>query len=112
MLRRPPRSTRTSTLFPYTTLFRSRPGVQQRERRRKRRQTRTFAGSQIGGELAMASTLFADIYTNIDGKLDLFLNERLNNVIDVVRRSEEHTSELQSLMRISYAVFGLKKQKN
>src|SRR3546814_14241242 len=85
MLRRPPRSTRTSTLFPYTTLFRSRPGVQQRERRRKRRQTRTFAGSQIGGELAMASTLFADIYTNIDGKLDLFLNERLNNVIDVVR---------------------------
>src|SRR3546814_4052047 len=51
----------------------------------KRRQTRTFAGSQIGGELAMASTLFADIYTNIDGKLDLFLNERLNNVIDVVR---------------------------
>src|SRR3546814_16351337 len=51
----------------------------------KRRQTRTFAGSQIGGELAMASTLFADIYTNIDGKLDLFLNERLHNVIDVVR---------------------------
>src|SRR3546814_2761148 len=63
-------------------------------------------------EFDMATDLFSSLYANIDGKLDLFLNERLQNVVDVVRgpRSEEHTSELQSLMRISYAVFCLKKK--
>src|SRR3546814_8915482 len=70
MIRRPPRSTRTDTLFPYTTLFRS-----LRYRRRYRRADR-HRGKPAGR-----------------------------------RRSEEHTSELQSLMRISYAVFCLKKKK-
>src|SRR3546814_4274698 len=77
MIRRPPRSTRTDTLFPYTTLFRS----------LDRRQIVTrHAG--VAGAFAVA-----DEYGPHG-----------------VRRSEEHTSELQSLMRISYAVFCLKKK--
>src|SRR3546814_15403650 len=69
MIRRPPRSTRTDTLFPYTTLFRSNSGDQRTSR------------------CLRPAALFNH------------------------RRSEEHTSELQSLMRISYAVFCLKKKK-
>src|SRR3546814_6213398 len=79
MIRRPPRSTRTDTLFPYTTLFRS----YESERVVIPRQDRVTPGPS---------------------DLDIELRE--------VRRSEEHTSELQSLMRISYAVFCLKKKNN
>src|SRR3546814_1318085 len=74
MIRRPPRSTRTDTLFPYTTLFRS-PGQ------------RMAAGSTSSVPMAIS------------------LCQRNWSI-----RSEEHTSELQSLMRISYAVFCLKKK--
>src|SRR3546814_2552207 len=74
MIRRPPRSTRTDTLFPYTTLFRSTDTAEFRD----------------AGLVIEAATE----------------NEEIKN-----RRSEEHTSELQSLMRISYAVFCLKKKK-
>src|SRR3546814_9416517 len=81
MIRRPPRSTRTYTLFPYTTLFRSRLGV-----------THYPAYRILMGSVAVA--MFILLY--------LLLTRT---------RSEEHTSELQSLMRISYAVFCLKKKK-
>src|SRR3546814_2983018 len=79
MIRRPPRSTRTDTLFPYTTLFRS---------QKARRQQLDFGCTATGhkGQHTCA---------RIDTQ--------------VAARSEEHTSELQSLMRISYAVFCLKK---
>src|SRR3546814_4887868 len=83
MIRRPPRSTRTDTLLPYTTLFRS--GLHRRP---------TGAGDLLGARPAD----FADT----EGGVDEF---------PAAGRSEEHTSELQSLMRISYAVFCLKKQK-
>src|SRR3546814_14571076 len=74
MIRRPPRSTRTDTLFPYTTLFRSpRP---------------------------RCPTCWSTFHQHFDLP------------VEGVKRSEEHTSELQSLMRISYAVFCLKKKKN
>src|SRR3546814_2343062 len=80
MIRRPPRSTRTDTLFPYTTLFRSQQFLAVEDR----------AGA---GEEAQC----------------------LHGVVHLLaaggQRSEEHTSELQSLMRISYAVFCLKKKK-
>src|SRR3546814_11215288 len=90
MIRRPPRSTRTDTLFPYTTLFRSRPLLQKLEGNvelltRDLQQELAKRPKQQGVE---------------GGKM---LSTRL--------RSEEHTSELQSLMRISYAVFCLKKKK-
>src|SRR3546814_19115575 len=89
MIRRPPRSTRTDTLFPYTTLFRSRSyGL------------REFV---FQPRLDPALGLGADLGRG--GGPALEQDHRRN-------RSEEHTSELQSLMRISYAVFCLKKQKN
>src|SRR3546814_6913309 len=93
MIRRPPRSTRTDTLFPYTTLFRSKAVI---ELANKDRQKAGISGTSQG-DITDIRRQWADL-----------TNEALEraNV-----RSEEHTSELQSLMRISYAVFCLKKKK-
>src|SRR3546814_10807129 len=85
MLRRPPRSTRTDTLFPYSTLFRSAP-----------RRGRDWRGPPSA--------------TDIDARRDASDGDRRHGGRAPVLRSEEHTSELQSLMRISYAVFSLKKK--
>src|SRR3546814_15485636 len=82
MIRRPPRSTRTDTLFPYTTLFRS-----------LLYQIRRCSAPCVG---------------RID---ETDYVELVRDAQDFLGRSEEHTSELQSLMRISYAVFCLKKKK-
>src|SRR3546814_3472740 len=95
MIRRPPRSTRTDTLFPYTTLFRSivrslgldRPGIQHFGPDRRRHPRTVPAPARMAGRRTRESQ-----YCPGQG------------------RSEEHTSELQSLMRISYAVFCLKKK--
>src|SRR3546814_3141352 len=101
MFRRPPRSTRTDTLFPYTTLFRSGLAVilvaiglygvlsyivHQRQR-------------EIGIRVAVGATPSRIVKLVVSG------------ITGWAIRSEEHTSELQSLMRISYAVFCLKKKK-
>src|SRR3546814_2446591 len=106
MIRRPPRSTRTYTLFPYTTLFRS-GNASLRHRRNifgARALIQLFAERWSVGIKRQRRDLarhFALIWLD-DLKHQLFrCVERL--------RSEEHTSELQSLMRISYAVFCLKK---
>src|SRR3546814_6259851 len=116
MIQRPPRSTRTDTLFPYTTLFRS--------------------AIPVGGEyqlaLAAADVLHAEILAALDVLVRRFLDPAGVQAADLVEahahlaaagcdlaagadvvaheRSEEHTSELQSLMRTSYAVFCLKKK--
>src|SRR3546814_1624564 len=98
MIRRPPRSTRTDTLFPYTTLFRS---PDDGGHRRRRRDEARFSLFRAG-----------DAHRRRDrGALreELLFRARLRK--GGRRRSEEHTSELQSLMRISYAVFCLKKKK-
>src|SRR3546814_3354892 len=103
MIRRTPRSTRTDTLFPYTTLFRSR-GWQPWHL------TRTLSPT-AGGPIA--SSLLTPSGYSVRAELRLFVwktdfqNGRQPDCLS--RRSEEHTSELQSLMRISYAVFCLKK---
>src|SRR3546814_8139632 len=89
MIRRPPRSTRTDTLFPYTTLFRS------LDTRRTGRCSPSFDQHGIHG------------YTHHHGRHVC----RVPGGKEREDRSEEHTSELQSLMRISYAVFCLKKKK-
>src|SRR3546814_6913634 len=145
MIRRPPRSTRTDTLFPYTTLCRSpaanasRAGAECRacgagsagERRRNRAQPTGALGNIARGA--------ADRERRLDGRSSMTATHRLkgmgwflacvigalgfylislqvaterNKLEDMSReiRSEEHTSELQSLMRISYAVFCLKKK--
>src|SRR3546814_12556447 len=88
MILRPPRSTRTDTLFPYTTLFRSVDGVAV-ERRLER---------DAILERAVERCRIAGLFDRGERGLE-------------IDRSEEHTSELQSLMRISYAVFCLKKKK-
>src|SRR3546814_6797866 len=92
MIRRPPRSTRTDTLFPYTTLFRS---ADARHRVRHRREGAGSARRHRAQSLR----------DGLDGQGGLRAR------FAPVPRSEEHTSELQSLMRISYAVFCLKKKK-
>src|SRR3546814_4503973 len=103
MIRRPPRSTRTDTLFPYTTLFRSIT-------------TGNLHISAGGaGDLTPLAGLQLDIVDDgADRNLpDLHRIARLHVHLlarDDLIRSEEHTSELQSLMRISYAVFCLKKK--
>src|SRR3546814_16408177 len=90
MIRRPPRSTRTDTLFPYTTLFRSL--VEQGPR-----QLLHFLGEQC----------CAEELHHLQSAVDLMHIGQAK-----AHRSEEHTSELQSLMRISYAVFCLKNNKS
>src|SRR3546814_8386085 len=100
MIRRPPRSTRTDTLFPYTTLFRS---------------------FYVSGQLLTEDYYVANkLMKGFIGSANIDTNSRLCMASSVAGhkrafgsdtvRSEEHTSELQSLMRISYAVFCLKKK--
>src|SRR3546814_4525422 len=93
MIRRPPRSTRTDTLFPYTTLFRSRqlPAAPSNS-------VNAVDPNVIGVATNIPNFWFAN---------DTSEQTRNSEYL----RSEEHTSELQSLMRISYAVFCLKKKK-
>src|SRR3546814_6087962 len=90
MRRRPPRATRTDTLFPYTTLFRS------------------LAFQAAEAALSDAELIFRHRLTAKNRVAIFFLRKAYPAF---PRRSEEHTSELQSLMRISYAVFCLKKKK-
>src|SRR3546814_6871959 len=104
MIRRPPRSTRTDTLFPYTTLFRSH---------------RIGLGTAVDRQRALVER-GADLRDRRE--LEPVIDDMLVHIVgehphvgvafdDLAQRSEEHTSELQSLMRISYAVFCLKKKK-
>src|SRR3546814_1457421 len=95
MIRRPPRSTRTDTLFPYTTLFRSLSGHEGRRARPR-------------SAPAHALPLLREPRRNREATRD----RAARSAVRRVQRSEEHTSELQSLMRISYAVFCLKKKTN
>src|SRR3546814_4748965 len=99
MIRRPPRSTRTDTLFPYTTLFRSAEADQ------LRRAMATF--KHTGGVAHFRERLMSGMIER--GYTEEFA-EKIIGQLEGFGRSEEHTSELQSLMRISYAVFCLKKK--
>src|SRR3546814_6832189 len=97
MIRRPPRSTRTDTLFPYTTLFRSRAhpadeyDIEAEQRRDGGKDDEQFRCRETREQHRSDRAALLCLY---------------------IIRSEEHTSELQSLMRISYAVFCLKKKKH
>src|SRR3546814_3664260 len=112
MIRRPPRSTRTDPLFPYTTLFRSPSPLATVLRQRGPRSPSMFgaANRTHGGPIMSANPtgLPPRFLRTPEAARFLGLSGR---TLEKHRRSEEHTSELQSLMRISYAVFCLK-QKN
>src|SRR3546814_9584827 len=134
MIRRPPRSTRTDTLFPYTTLFRS-PGLESAvlqavtehglDQIDKFDGLTLYAGAGLKRSRARASSVilgdyFSDGSFSVDWGSYLKFSAEPGKPVEISRapltglplyyfRSEEHTSELQSLMRISYAVFCLKK---
>src|SRR3546814_6113963 len=111
MIRRPPRSTRTDSLFPYTTLFRSL--VQRRIEVANPRTVRLAAADEDrGAAIAVtrgAATLLATELLAGAGDIRALAGTAGGAAALFELRSEEHTSELQSLMRISYAVFCLKK---
>src|SRR3546814_13765838 len=90
MIRRPPRSTRTDTLCPYTTLFRS--------------------DTPCPGAWTRTAAVLATVETRLRPAILRSGPDEIANLLRGLDRSEEHTSELQSLMRISYAVFCLKKK--
>src|SRR3546814_4021720 len=107
MIRRPPRSTRTDTLFPYTTLFRS-------FRSSENQLTKCFCRfARSRHDVVNVSASFGPLQSSSwDGSLTQpFFHSHFWHCTMHNHRSEEHTSELQSLMRISYAVFCLKKKK-
>src|SRR3546814_4088964 len=134
MIRRPPRSTRTDTLFPYTTLFRSPLHLQARvrdelrgRRENRLRDCRHASAPEFGGllhrlqgpaeirhrcvraaELAEPGSAFGR--SDLQRRQGMGRRFRMDATVQPFR-SEEHTSELQSLMRISYAVFCWKKKK-
>src|SRR3546814_3690590 len=123
MRRRPPRSTRTDTLFPYTTLFRSiarivlaarrhavRGDIRQVRKRQwhRRRHAAPFDQIRAQRNLPFAVATFQPVDVTAAGHPQRFIAVARD---EQVVRSDEHTSELQSLMRISYAVFCLKKQR-
>src|SRR3546814_9180117 len=111
MIRRQPRSTRTDTLFPYTTLFRSdrrevhrRPGAVEQQR---------LHGAADAGAPQLGVHHDPARRFRVGRRVDIDVHEPFempdHRHLGLAHRSEEHTSELQSLMRISYAVFCLKK---
>src|SRR3546814_7465661 len=101
-LRRPPRSTRTDTLFPYTTLFRSL--TPRRLRTASPPSSLTSTSSRHATRSYHHLPLYCSSLSTTSSSFRLSVANKF--------RSEEHTSELQSLMRISYAVFCLKKKKH
>src|SRR3546814_5941320 len=120
MIRTPPRSTRTDTLFPYTTLFRSRGGGSDARGRRHDRLDRvgrqsvdpaTLVVAEIPADRAGTARRHSDARDYAETVSFLATSRLRRRALSDNLRSEEHTSELQSLMRISYAVFCLKKKK-
>src|SRR3546814_3923725 len=103
MIRRPPRSTRTDTLFPYTTLFRSRTVAATATARRRRPAPWPRSAAPARSSSAAGAGFRSCGPQQIH-------HGKQQHPDQVDHRSEEHTSELQSLMRISYAVFCLKKK--
>src|SRR3546814_9583756 len=103
MIRRPPRSTRTDTLFPYPTLFRSQT---EETHLALVRRLKTFADLYGGGLARSVRTQNRQDLAALQFEVEAAHSSGVTEAF----RSEEHTSELQSLMRISYAVFCLKKK--
>src|SRR3546814_4731217 len=119
MIRPPPRSTRTDTRLPYTTLFRSHPGEERAVRQRKEQHQHGAAARPDADRQHERTGLAKQAATRLAVEQHRIRQMMMAAAVMVMAvivamaglRSEEHTSELQSLMRISYAVFCLKKKK-
>src|SRR3546814_1738928 len=114
MILQPPRSTLTDTLFPYTTLFRStvRQGIERELAKKIQgaiKDAKLKVDSQINGDKLRVTGKERD---DLQAVMALLRGKEFELPLQFDNRSEEHTSELQSLMRISYAVFCLKKKKH
>src|SRR3546814_8136175 len=112
-IRRPPRPTRTYTLVPYTTLFRSvdarrDAAVRRRPERQRMQHAAEFSLEHVLAVAGNRESLLHHLRTVVPDRTRRQFDAVADDV--VLDRSEEHTSELQSLMRISYAVFCLKKK--
>src|SRR3546814_9926212 len=113
MTRRPPRSTRTDTLFPYTTLFRSYDGTNAAGQPENFDGAEFIYSPEFQGSVTLAYDTPVSDTVRLTGAVSARYQSKSNTIfedLDLYKRSEEHTSELQSLMRISYAVFCLKKK--
>src|SRR3546814_8090782 len=112
MIRRPPRSTRTDTLFPYTTLFRSRHALKSNpsDAVASCKSIETSAVSQFEFRLSGSRSVATPNAHRHTHRSILLSTHATAAIVASTSRSEEHTYELQSLMRTSYAVFCLKKQ--
>src|SRR3546814_1312822 len=111
MIRRPPRTTRTDTLVPYTTLFRSRGTLAEYHQNPPKRDIEAdFAKTRLDHTIVSADETVEQeegVLFHLEGGCSRITKY---SIVQCSPRSEEHTSELQSLMRISYAVFCLKKK--
>src|SRR3546814_5434807 len=113
MIRRPPRSTRTDTLFPYTTLFRSEiADGATGENTNTHSQNGDLHFSDVDDTTGHTADFAPQDTTGYVGTFSLGTVDDTTGKVAWTFRSEEHTSELQSLMRISYAVLCLNKQKH
>src|SRR3546814_7610751 len=117
MIRRPPRSTRTDTLFPYTTLFRSRRVAAWWLYRGTTKHVcvthkAPFMPSTAASGVSRHASGYGQTQSRYSQRHEILRTRLSPASADEAFRSEEHTSELQSLMRISYAVFCLKKKKH
>src|SRR3546814_4771346 len=110
MIRRPPKSTRTDTLFPDTTLFRSRP---QRGRPASQERSRSALSACSAPKALHVDQILMGLGGRLQQRFALTAGQQPGGIgiIGKAKRSEEHTTELQSLMRISYAALCSKKKK-
>src|SRR3546814_4357654 len=112
MIRRPPRFTLTDPLFPYTTLFRSQHELRPHRRRGEGQAPGVGVEHRHHREDRIAGRRAEHIGLKLAHRMEIAAAVRIGDALwRAGARSEEHTSELQSLMRISYAVFCLKKKK-
>src|SRR3546814_10529739 len=112
MIRRPPRSTRTDTIFPYTTLFRScLQKISTGPDREGQRIMLVGVPKEIKNHEYRVGLVPASVRELVHHGHKVMVETGVGEGIGCTDRSEEHTSEVQSLMRISYAVFCLKKKK-
>src|SRR3546814_1909658 len=111
MIRRQPISTRTDTLFPYPTFFRSDAALREARALPDSQARAVLIMNRTGTPLGAGGGTAASLVLELSGLVNVLAGQQGYKPLSAEARSEEHTSELQSLIRISYAVFCLKKKR-